>query len=210
MGDVEPAAIEIQYSEPLMAEATASLPTPAPPSAAALPPAMAIKKPNSWSKRRILSVALGAGFALIGAIFIVLIALNLRSFLSMFGNNGAPSNAATAQGPDSAASSGSPVVAGLGVDIYPGATSLSSEEHSTLMDKSIVSQSFESSDTMTQVIDFYKARMVGMTSIFASGNGVVVSISPKAQDSVVITISPAQSGGKTRISISHSSIMSSK
>jgi hypothetical protein len=215
LGDVEPAAVEIQRQEKPLIEAAPSLPVPAPPpptaaappATAAVQPAKADEKSNNQPKTRGLSLAIRAGVALFGVVLIFLVVLYLRSVVSIFGSTPGPSSAPRVQTPDSATPAASPVIPGLGVDIYPGATPLSSEDHSTLMDRSIVSQTFVSSDTMAPVIDFYKKRMVGKTSIFASGESVVVSISPTAQDSILVTISPAQSGGKTRIYISHSSIM---
>jgi hypothetical protein len=56
---------------------------------------------------------------------------------------------------------------------------------------------------MNKVIDFYKVRMVGYASIYADGPGVVVSITRSPTDSIRVAISPAQSGGTTRIFISH-------
>jgi hypothetical protein len=213
LAGAESAAVEIQRQETPLIEAAPSLPVPAsppptaaaPPATAAVQPAKADEKSNTQPKTRGLSLAIRAGVALFGVVLIFLVVLYLRSVVSIFGNNNGPSIAPTAQSSASATPAASPVIAGLGVDIYPGATPLSSEDHSTLMDKSIVSQTFVSSDTMAPVIDFYKKRMVGRTSIFASGDSVVVSIGPTAQDSILVTISPAQTGGKTRIYISHSS-----
>jgi len=59
--------------------------------------------------------------------------------------------------------------------------------------------------------DGLTARLVeqaGFPAIYASGDGVVVSISPRAQESILVTISPAQSGGTTRITISHTTTKS--
>ncbi len=88
----------------------------------------------------------------------------------------------------------------LGVDIYPGARPTSDADRRDTAGSTVVSQSFLSAAKMDLVIDFYKARMVGQTAIYASGNGVVVSISPNAQDSFLIAIAPAP-GGETRITI---------
>jgi hypothetical protein len=90
----------------------------------------------------------------------------------------------------------------LGVDIYPGARPASDVDRRDSAGSTVVSQSFLVAAKLDLVIDFYKARMVGQTAIYASGAGVVVSINPSPQDSILIAIAPAQ-GGETRITITH-------
>jgi len=92
----------------------------------------------------------------------------------------------------------------LGMDVYPGAQPLSSADRNTSADGSSVSESFVSSDEIDRVINFYKTKMVGTATIYASGNGVVVAISPSDRESFTVSISPAQSGGKTQFTITHS------
>ncbi|HEX4031938.1 MAG TPA: hypothetical protein VHX20_16345 [Terracidiphilus sp.] len=157
-------------------------------------------------KRRPFIVAPVAG-TLIVVGFIVFIGVGLRFFSQTFGN-GNQSSINTPQSPSAAASSGDVNTAELGVDIYPGARELSAADRSNSADSSMVSATFISDDPTEKVIEFYKARMVGYTSIFASGDGVVVSISPSAQESVLVGISPAQAGGKTKISITNTTTKS--
>jgi hypothetical protein len=109
-------------------------------------------------------------------------------------SSAAPANAATA--------------AGLGVDVYPGASPLTDVERSDATDNTVVSQSFISSAKMDLVIDFYKTRMVGQATIYASGNGVVITFSPSVQESIQIAIAPGGSVGLTRIAISHTTVKS--
>jgi hypothetical protein len=153
------------------------------------------KKPRAFMVAPIAGTLIVVGF-------IVFIAMGLRFFSQSFGN-GSQSSISTTQSPGAAASSGDVNTSELGVDIYPGARELSDADRSSSADSSVVSATFVSDDPMDKVIEFYKARMVGYTSIFASGDGVVVSISPSAQESVLVAISPAQGRGKTKISITN-------
>ena len=92
----------------------------------------------------------------------------------------------------------------LGVAVYPGATPTSDGDRRTVMDNAIVSQSFVSDAPVDQVINFYKSKMVGYASIYASGSGVAISMRPNARESIEVSIGPATRGGKTSFTISHS------
>jgi hypothetical protein len=114
----------------------------------------------------------------------------------------------TAPPASSAAPANAASAAGLGVDVYPGASPLTDVERSDATDNTVVSQSFISSAKMDLVIDFYKTRMVGQATIYASGNGVVITFSPSVQESIQIAIAPGGSVGLTRIAISHTTVKS--
>jgi hypothetical protein len=166
------------------------------------------KKATSKSKKK-KPTLLYAGKIVAGPIavlFIFFVVSRVLFVLPIFGHNG-NSPAAIVPQPD-VASSSSLSTGELGVDIYPGAHALSDGDHFNSSERSVVSQAFVTSDSMNMVINFYKARMTGQTAIYASGDGVVVSISPRAQESILVTISPAQSGGTTRITISHTTTKS--
>jgi hypothetical protein len=154
------------------------------------------KKPGSWN----VAKAVAGPIAVVFILFVM--SRLLLVFPKMLGNDSSASITINRQQPD-AASSSSLSAGELGVDIYPGARALSDGDHINSSERSVVSQAFVTADQMNMVINFYKARMTGQTSIYASGDGVVVSISPRAQESILVTISPAQSGGKTKILISH-------
>ena len=106
-------------------------------------------------------------------------------------------------GPGASAPSGSVNASDLGVDIYPGARALSDMEHRNSADGTVVSATFVSDESMDKVVEFYRTRMTGQTAIYANGKGVVVSISPSPQQTIVVSIAPAQGEGKTRISITN-------
>jgi hypothetical protein len=208
----EPSAAEIQPAEsPVREPAPEPLETApsasATSAAAALPLAEASGSSTVSPKKRTLLYASMAASTLIVLVLVVSIARANFDF-SFFGGGShsfsadspLPANAA----PPASASSSSD----LGIDIYPGARALSDVDRTTFSDSLRVSESFVSQATTTEVINFYKARMAGFASIYASGDGVVVSISRSAQDSVLVSISPAQSGGKTRFSISHTTTKS--
>jgi hypothetical protein len=194
-----------------MAEVEPSLPAAVPASpVASIPlaatPVITGSSSSSEPKKRALPLALRIALPVVGIVCIFLLALELRTMFSIFGSGARLSTDATPPPAESTPSVAS--ASDLGVDIYPGATALSSADHSTLMDNSVVSQSFVSSDEMPRVIDFYKTKMVGYASIYASGDGVVVSTHPSAKESVLIAISPARSGGKTRFTITNTTASS--
>lgn len=209
----EPGAAEIQPAESLAKE-----PAPEPleaaqsasgaPASAASPLTEASASSTISPKKRTLLYAAMAASTLIVLVLVVSIAR--ANFAFSFLGGGSHSFSADAPLPPNAAPSASAASAtDLGIDVYPGARALSDADRTTFADSARVSESFVSQATTTEVINFYKARMVGFASIYASGDGVVVSISRGAQDSVLVSISPAQSGGKTRFSISHTTTKSS-
>jgi hypothetical protein len=139
----------------------------------------------------------------VGVLAVVFISVRFVSLFQSSKPEGDSSGISTSQqsetgSPPRAANSG-----GLGIEVYPGAQTVSGEDQAATSDGSVVSATYVSSDTMNKVIDFYKVRMVGYASIYADGPGVVVSITRSPTDSIRVAISPAQSGGTTRIFISH-------
>jgi hypothetical protein len=140
---------------------------------------------------------------IVGGAVVLLIALGFVSYLSKSKPNGDAGDTAAER--ESEASATGPVKRSeLGVEIYPGAEPLSDGERNSSFGNTVISQSFSTSDKTAAVIDFYRVRMVGHASIYADvGGGVVVTISPKPKDSIRVAISPAPSGGTTRIYISH-------
>lgn len=145
--------------------------------------------------------------ALIGLVVIWLLLFFGYRLVSNFSGAGNSPAGTAARLSGSANSSGAAAAADLGVDVYPGARPISGADRRDSTDSTVVSQSFVSNDKMDLVINFYKARMVGQTSIYASGNGVVVSIAPSPQDSILVAIAP-QPGGGTRIAITRTTAKS--
>jgi len=164
--------------------------------------------PQNEPKRRILTCAAQAALALIAGVFILFLGYRFLVTLSNMNHAGPPSAAGAPQGANAGSSPDALSASELGVDVYPGARPLSEPDRTGTQDQTIVSQSFVSSDKMDLVINFYKARMTGYTSIYASGDGVVVSISPSGQESILVAISPAPAPAKTRISITHTTTKS--
>jgi hypothetical protein len=146
--------------------------------------------------------AVQVGLGLIFIAFLYFVVTHLTTIIPGASIGGGSSAGITPQNADSSSSVSTYTADQLGVDIYPGARAVSDGSSSSSPDGSVVSASFVTSDSKDKVIDFYKARMVGQTLIYASGDGVVISISPNPQESILVTIAPAQTGGKTRISIS--------
>lgn len=169
--------------------------------AAATPPAKDNHSSKNKRKKGPVFFAVQIGVALVVLMFLYFMVSHLTAFFPGAGFQINPSAGGTAQSTDS--SSASPVSESqLGVKIYPGARALPDAGGPNSSDGLSVSAAFVTSDSMDKVIEFYKEQMIGQTAIYASGDGVVVSISPNAQESILVSIAPAQTGGKTRISIS--------
>jgi hypothetical protein len=186
-----PVTAQMQQGEAPDAAAPPNPPGAATAAAAVKPPAQVrAASPGSAKKIKPSTIALIA-VGLIGIAIVFLIAWRSLSAISGSGDSG--QSTATSTGPVHASE--------LGIDIYPEARALSDGDRSTSPDGSVVSQDFVSGDPMNKVVDFYRTRMTGYASIFADGSAIVVSIT-RAQESIRVIVSPAQSGGKTRISIS--------
>jgi len=159
------------------------------------------KKPGMGTVQKIALFYL-APMALVAIIGFVA----LRSLIGTANFGGAIQFSNADKPADEAGATSAPAAAAtdLGMDIYPGARPLSSPDRNASTDGSSVSETFVSSDEMDRVINFYKTKMVGTATIYASGNGVVVAISPSDRESFTVSIAPAQSGGKTEFTITHS------
>jgi hypothetical protein len=212
---IVPADAESQQAESAIEEPApdqsalaAPLATPVEPTAASpsIPPedaAVGSKPPSILSSGALKKFLLFYIAAPIGVVAVIFIALRLVSVSSGSGPGGGFPGIGSSQPSESAPSPGGASSGGLGVEVYPGAQTLSGEDKAATSDGSVVSATYVSSDPMNKVIDFYKAQMVGYASIYADGAGVGISITRSPQDSIRIVISPAQSGGSTRIFISH-------
>lgn len=150
-------------------------------------------------KTRIFLYAATGAATLLGLALVFSMARANFAF-SFFGDDNRSSGASTAQPQTPSSAAGG---AELGIDVYPGASATSEKERSTSGDSTRVIQTFVSSDEMPKVINFYKSRMTGYASIYASGDGVAVSIQHGAQESTLVAISPARNGGKTQFTITH-------
>jgi hypothetical protein len=149
--------------------------------------------------KRAMSCAVSA---LIGVVVVWLLLFFGYRLISNFTGAGNSPSDNSAQRPNSRSSSRAVTAANLGVDVYPGSRPESDPERRDSAESTIVSQTFVSSAKVDLVIDFYKARMVGQASIYASGSGVVVSINPSALESIQIGIA-SEPGGGTRFAITH-------
>jgi hypothetical protein len=134
-------------------------------------------------------------------VIVLLLFLGYRVLPTLMGGGPLTANGTTPRS-STHFSSGVATAAELGVDVYPGAQPSSAADRRDSTGSTVVSQSFVSNDRMDLVINFYKARMVGQASIYASGNGVVVSISTNSQDLIQVAIAPGP-GAQTRIVITH-------
>jgi hypothetical protein len=200
-----PAELPLPQAAP---EPPASEPPLTPPSAPSVAPTLAPGDGVSGAapKKRAFSPVVAVLAVLMAMGFLLLVGWRVLLTLPGLNQSGPPSLGDTAPPASSATSSNPATAAGLGVDVYPGASPLTDVERSDATDNTVVFQSFVSSAKMDLVIDFYKTRMVGQATIYASGNGVEITFSPTTQESIQIAIAPGGSVGQTRIAISHTTV----
>jgi hypothetical protein len=154
------------------------------------------------SSKRLLTLAV---YAVIVLVVVVLFFSIVARMFSVFQGSSPSSSGSSAE----TSSGATPGAGELGVDVYPGARPLSDPDRRDSTDSTVVTQSFVSNEKMDLVINYYKARMVGQTAIYASGSAVVVSISPSPQESILVAIAPAPNG-ETRIAITHTTAKGSQ
>jgi hypothetical protein len=117
------------------------------------------------------------------------------------GNGGMTIN--TANGSITAGSDSSIGAAELGVDVYPGASHAPGSMNIKSPDGAMATANFTTSDSVRQVVDFYKAKLGENASTMETSSGTILtSDNSNPNDSLVITVSA--DGGKTKIGIVHS------
>jgi hypothetical protein len=159
---------------------------------------------SKFARKRPLFFYLGtAAVCVLCGVMILSLILQMRSTFSISGNGAQSSGPDASESANFSSSSTSAGARELGIAVYPGARQVSGGEPETSADGVSVSATFVSGDEMAGVVDFYRTKMIGSTAIYASGTGMVVSIQPNAKESILVSISPATSGGKTSITITH-------
>jgi hypothetical protein len=95
--------------------------------------------------------------------------------------------------------------ADLGTDIYPGAEQGKGGMRMTLPTGTVVTGSYVTSDSKEQVVSFYKDKLGSDASVMDTPDGAIVSLKKSDQDSVMVTITAnsSEAGGKTQITIAH-------
>jgi len=93
----------------------------------------------------------------------------------------------------------------LGTDPYPGAQSGRGGMRMQLPTGSMVTGVFLTSDSKSQVIDFYKSKLGSAAVVMESSNGAVISANKGEHEAIVVTITANKSEdeGKTRVTIMH-------
>ena len=93
--------------------------------------------------------------------------------------------------------------ADLGVDIYPGAAHAPGSLNFKGPDGSTATANFTTSDSVSQVVDFYKGKLGENATTMETGGGTILaSDNSNPNNSVMVTV--ASEGGKTKFSIVHS------
>jgi hypothetical protein len=94
----------------------------------------------------------------------------------------------------------------LGTDIYPGATEGKGSMRMTLPTGSMVSAVFVTPDSKDQVVSYYKDKLGSDASTFDNATSAIITANKGKDESVMVTVTANQSqyGGKTQITIVHS------
>jgi hypothetical protein len=118
--------------------------------------------------------------------------------------NGAGVTVDTPNGKITTGSDSSIGAAELGVDVYPGAARGPGSLNLKSPDGAMTTANFTTSDSVSEVVDFYRARLGTNATVLESGQGATLtSDSSISNDSVVVTVSSSDNG-KTKIVILHS------
>jgi hypothetical protein len=82
-------------------------------------------------------------------------------------------------------------VADLGTVPYPGASNVDAGSMNMRTPTgSIVTCVYTSPDPSTKIVDFYKEKLGGETSVVQRGKGTVLSVGDKSRDTVMVTVTP--------------------
>ena len=94
----------------------------------------------------------------------------------------------------------------LGIAIYPGATQGKGALHMTIAGKSMVTANYLTTDSKDQVLAFYKDKAGPSAQSMITGNGGEFIVN-NGSDSITVSVlqSPNMNGGKTQITIVHTS-----
>lgn len=95
--------------------------------------------------------------------------------------------------------------ADLGVPAYPGATREKGGMNMNSSSASMVMAHFATSDSESQVVDFYKGKMGDGTAVVSTGNGTVLNSGGQDTNRIMVTVGPGSGddAGKTTIVIMH-------
>jgi len=91
----------------------------------------------------------------------------------------------------------------LGVPVYPGAEREKGGVQMSSASASMVMAHFSTSDSVSQVSDFYKSKIGDGVQVASNNDGTVITSPPDSQDKITITVAPGngEDKGKTTILI---------
>jgi hypothetical protein len=93
----------------------------------------------------------------------------------------------------------------LGVPVYPGAATEKGGVTMNAASASMVIATLTTTDSASQVVDFYKSKMGNGAVVASSGNGTVLSSGTSDSDRIMVTVGEGSGddSGKTTIVIMH-------
>ena len=162
------------------------------------------QKSSSALKIILIVVLVLVGIGVLGAGAMAFMAWRVAKSVQVDSNSGNMSVSVPGAGlitaGDSAATAGD-----LGVPVYPGSTREKGGMNLNAASASMVMAHFSTTDTESQVVDFYKGKMGNGTAVVSTGNGTVINSGGKDTDRIMVTVGPGtgDDAGKTTIVIMH-------
>lgn len=168
-----------------------------------VPPPIAVPPPKSGpSALKIVLIILAVlfGLALVGAGILGYGVWRVAKSLRKDANGNV--TISTSKGTITANSSEKFTASDLGIAIYPGAEQQKGSLRIAMGDKTMISANFLTSDSMDQVVAFYKEQAGPTAQANVSSNTAQFVVATNTGDAVTVTIMPNPGAdGKTRISI---------
>jgi hypothetical protein len=109
-------------------------------------------------------------------------------------------------GPTISAGDSTATDAELGVPMYPGAAREKGGLNMSSASASMIMAHFSTSDSVSEVVDFYKSKMGAGAVAVSTGNGTVLNSGGPDTDRIMVTVGPGSGAdaGKTTIVVMHS------
>ena len=91
----------------------------------------------------------------------------------------------------------------VGATIYPGATSAEGGIKFGAASGSMATYAFKTSDSVQQVLAFYRDKFGPTVSVMETGDGALVTAAKNENEGIMVTIGRDETDGKTSIAITH-------
>jgi hypothetical protein len=153
----------------------------------------------------LIVIAVVVGLGVLGAGAVGFMAWRVSKSMTV-NNNGNGVSFSVPGGSTISAGDSTATDAELGVPAYPGATREKGGLNMSSASASMIMAHFSTSDSPSQVVDFYKSKMGAGAVAVSTGNGTVLNSGGPDTDRIMVTVGPGSGAdaGKTTIVIMHS------